>query len=117
VAKNENNANRTRATLLGRLKNFDDHASWQEFFDIYWPLVYGFARKAGLTDAEAQDAVAETFAVVAKKMPGFKYDPAPRHVQGVVAHPDALAHRRPVPQTRAARDPFAAGRHRAHRND
>jgi RNA polymerase sigma-70 factor (ECF subfamily) len=76
VAKNENDANRTRATLLGRLKNFDDHASWQEFFDIYWPLVYGFARKAGLTDAEAQDAVAETFAVVAQKMPDFKYDPA-----------------------------------------
>jgi RNA polymerase sigma-70 factor (ECF subfamily) len=33
-------------------------------------------RKAGLTDAEAQDVVQETFASVAKHMPGFRYDPA-----------------------------------------
>ena len=76
MAKKENDADRTRATLLDRLKDLDDQASWREFFGIYWPLVYGFARKRGLNDAEAQDATAETFAVVAKKMPGFKYDPA-----------------------------------------
>ena len=67
---------RTRATLLGRLKNWADQASWQEFFDIYWQLIYRVARKAGLTDAEAQDVVQETLMAVAKHMPAFKYNPA-----------------------------------------
>ena len=67
---------RTRVTLLNRLKVWDDQASWQEFFDIYWKLIYGVARKAGLTEAEAQDVVQETMLSVAKHMPTFKYDPA-----------------------------------------
>ncbi len=67
---------RTRATLLSRLKNWDDQSSWQEFFDIYWKLIYGVARKAGLSEAEAQDVVQETLFSVAKHLPKFKYDPA-----------------------------------------
>jgi RNA polymerase sigma-70 factor (ECF subfamily) len=66
----------TRRTLLSRLKNADDQAGWQEFFDTYWKLIYGVARKAGLNDAEAQDAVQETVIEVSKHIGGFKYDPA-----------------------------------------
>ncbi len=66
----------TRDSLLSRLKNWDDQASWQEFFDTYWRLLYGKARQAGLTDAEAQDVVQETVVSVARQMPGFQYDPA-----------------------------------------
>jgi RNA polymerase sigma-70 factor (ECF subfamily) len=66
----------TRATLLQRLKDWQDESSWQEFFDTYWKLIYGVARQAGMTDAEAQDIVQETMAVVARHMPKFKYDPA-----------------------------------------
>src|SRR6266498_1052034 len=66
----------TRATLLQRLKDWQDRSSWQEFFDTYWKLIYGVARKAGLTDAEAQDVVQETLVSVAKHMPTFNYDPA-----------------------------------------
>src|SRR6266850_876188 len=66
----------TRATLLERLKDWQDQSSWQEFFDTYWKLIYGVARKAGLTDVEAQDVVQETMASVARHMPTFKYDPA-----------------------------------------
>lgn len=76
MARDEDNALRTRVTLLYRLKNWDDQASWQEFFDIYWQLIYRFARKAGLTDAEAQDVVQDTFVAVAKHMPGFTYNSA-----------------------------------------
>lgn len=67
---------RTRATLLQRLKDWQDHASWQQFFDTYWKLIYRFARKAELTDQEAQDVVQETMFAVAKHMPTFSYDPA-----------------------------------------
>ena len=66
----------TRATLIARLKNWQDHTSWQLFFDTYWKLIYGVARKSGLTPVEAQDAVQETLFAVAKQMPGFKYNPA-----------------------------------------
>jgi RNA polymerase sigma-70 factor (ECF subfamily) len=66
----------TRATLIQRLKNWQDQASWQEFFDIYWKLIYGVARQSGLSDAEAQDVVQETLIAVARHMPAFKYDPA-----------------------------------------
>jgi RNA polymerase sigma-70 factor (ECF subfamily) len=65
----------TRQSLLSRLKDWEDQASWKTFFDTYWRLIYGVARKAGLNDAEAQDVVQETVVSVAKKMPEFKYDP------------------------------------------
>jgi len=66
----------TRTTLLMRLKDWQDHSGWQDFFDTYWNLIYGVALKGGLTPAEAEDAVQETMISVAKHMPGFKYDPA-----------------------------------------
>jgi len=65
---------RTRTTLINRLKNWQDQASWQAFFDIYWKLIYNFAVKSGLTATEAKDVVQETMISVAKHMPGFKYD-------------------------------------------
>src|SRR5579863_5435515 len=64
----------TRTTLIARLKNWQDQSSWQDFFDTYWRLIYGVARKCGLTDTEAQDAVQETMISVAKHMPNFNYD-------------------------------------------
>src|SRR5215831_16799864 len=59
----------TRATLIEKLKNWQDQASWQEFFDIYWRLIYCVARKAGLSEVEAQDVVQETLVSVAKHIP------------------------------------------------
>jgi RNA polymerase sigma factor (sigma-70 family) len=61
---------------LTRLKDWDDQQAWREFFDLYWRLIYSVARRAGLSEAEAQDVVQETLLVVAKEMPGFRYDPA-----------------------------------------
>ena len=62
--------------FLSRLRSWRDEESWQEFFDTYGRLIYRMAMKAGLSDAEAQDVVQETIILVARKMPGFKYDPA-----------------------------------------
>jgi RNA polymerase sigma factor (sigma-70 family) len=63
----------TRQSLLERLKQWDDQDGWKLFFDTYWRLIYQTALKAGLSDAEAQDAVQETVISVLKKMPGFEY--------------------------------------------
>jgi RNA polymerase sigma-70 factor (ECF subfamily) len=66
----------TRRTLLSRLRNWDDHESWREFFDTYWQLIHRVARKAGLSEEEAQDVVQETVISIARKIPDFRYDPA-----------------------------------------
>jgi RNA polymerase sigma-70 factor (ECF subfamily) len=66
----------TRQSLLERLKDWEDQKSWVDFFNTYWKLIYGVARHAGLTEAEAQDVVQETVITVAKKMGEFKTDPA-----------------------------------------
>src|SRR3954470_11706135 len=64
----------TRASLLARIKNLDDHESWQDFFDTYWKLIYGVSVKRGLTRSEAQDVVQETMCAAMKHMPNFNYD-------------------------------------------
>ena len=65
----------TRASLLGRLKDWQDEESWREFFNIYRQLIFSFAIKSGLTDAEAEDVVQETVISVAKTIKEFEYDP------------------------------------------
>ncbi len=64
----------TRQSLLSRLKNLSDQTSWKRFFDTYWRLIYDVARKAGMTDAEAQDIVQETIIGVARRIPEFRYN-------------------------------------------
>jgi RNA polymerase sigma-70 factor (ECF subfamily) len=97
----------TRVTLLNRLKDWRDQSSWQEFFDIYWKLIYGVARKAGLTETEAQDVVQETLFSVAKHIPEFKYDPAIGSFKGWLLNMtrwrivDQLRKRGPVAEHRA----------------
>lgn len=65
----------TRATLLGRLRNWDDAQSWEEFTQIYWRLIYSVARRSGLSEAEARDVVQDTLLGVAKKIREFESDP------------------------------------------
>ncbi|MGO8678840.1 MAG: RNA polymerase sigma factor [Limisphaerales bacterium] len=66
----------TRSSLLSRLRNAGDEASWRFFFETYWRLIYNVARRSGLADSDAQDIVQETVIAVARKMPSFRYDPA-----------------------------------------
>ena len=74
--KDEDELIPTRASLLSRLKDWQDETSWKVFFDTYWKLIYNAAIKAGLTDAEAQDVVQETVISVFKSMPDFQYKAA-----------------------------------------
>ena len=66
----------TRRSLLTRLRDASDQTGWQEFFETYWKLLYRVARKSGLTEVEAQDAVQATIITVAQQMPKFRYEPA-----------------------------------------
>ena len=72
----------TRRSLVERLGNPDDQASWRTFFEAYGGLLYRVARAAGLTNTEAQDAVQETVITVARNVGGLNYDPAAGSFKG-----------------------------------
>lgn len=64
----------TRDSLLSRLKDWQDDASWRDFFNTYWRLIYGVALKSGLSEQEAEEVVQETLITVARRIPEFEYD-------------------------------------------
>jgi RNA polymerase sigma-70 factor (ECF subfamily) len=65
----------TRPSLLVRIRDVQDQAAWREFVDIYGPVVYGFARKRGLQDADAGDLTQEVMRAVAAVAGRLEYDP------------------------------------------
>lgn len=62
----------TRDSLLNRIKDLGDDASWREFFEVYWELIYNLATKAGLNESEAQEVVQETVITVSRRINSFK---------------------------------------------
>ena len=66
----------TRSSLLFRLKEWNDSASWEEFFQAYNKSIHKIATGRGLTRMEADEVVQETMVAVARQMPEFRYDRA-----------------------------------------
>src|ERR1051325_6839875 len=65
----------TRASLLVRLRDPRDEAAWAEFIDLYGALVYNYARKQGLQDADAADLGQEVLRAVVASIGRLDYDP------------------------------------------
>jgi RNA polymerase sigma-70 factor (ECF subfamily) len=72
----------TRASLLLRLRDQQDGAAWTQFVDVYGPLVYHYARRRGLQDADAADLTQEVLRSVAQAMRRFHYDRARGNFRG-----------------------------------
>ena len=66
----------TRASLLVRIQDPSDAQAWRQFFDLYAPVVYGFARKRGLQDADAADLMQDVLRSVVTAAGRLDYDPA-----------------------------------------
>jgi RNA polymerase sigma factor (sigma-70 family) len=66
---------RTRSSLLFRLRDWQDAASWQEFYRLYQKLVYGLAIRAGLTRVEAEEVTQDVFKRVAETIGEFESNP------------------------------------------
>jgi RNA polymerase sigma factor (sigma-70 family) len=64
----------TRASLLVKIRDGADHRAWQEFMNLYGPVVYGFARKRGLQDADAADLMQEVMRSVSSAIGRLDYD-------------------------------------------
>jgi RNA polymerase sigma-70 factor (ECF subfamily) len=66
----------TRASLLVRIRDGRDQEAWRQFVQVYAPVVYGFARKRGLQDADAADVMQDVLRSVAGAAARLNYDPA-----------------------------------------
>jgi len=64
----------TRYSLILRLPTVEDAAAWREFVGIYEPVVYRFARRRGLQDADARELVQNVLVRVARAVGGWKPD-------------------------------------------
>jgi RNA polymerase sigma-70 factor (ECF subfamily) len=59
-----------------RLRDGGDHRAWRQFVDVYATLVYGYARKQGLQDADAADLTQDVLRSIAGAIGRLDYDPA-----------------------------------------
>jgi RNA polymerase sigma-70 factor (ECF subfamily) len=67
--------NATRPSLLVQIRDAQDQHAWSQFVELYAPLIYGFARKHALQDADAADLTQEVLRTVARTVQTLNYDP------------------------------------------
>ncbi|MEM8947321.1 MAG: sigma-70 family RNA polymerase sigma factor [Planctomycetota bacterium] len=65
----------TRLSLITRISDSEDSASWSEFVNLYGPFVYAIGRGRGLQDADACDLVQDVMREVAKSVDRFDTNP------------------------------------------
>lgn len=66
----------TRPSLLQRVRAWNDQSSWDEFHRLYRKLIYGLARRSGLSHVDAEDVAQEVFKRVAETIDQFESDPS-----------------------------------------
>ena len=76
----------TRATLLQRVRDPHDREAWHEFFELYAPLLEGYARARGLTRSDAEEVRDQCLEVLARRLPTFEYERARGSFQAWLHH-------------------------------
>ena len=66
----------TRASLLVKIRESSNADAWNQFIEIYGPIVFNFAKRLGAQEADAADIVQEVLKEVATSIGRFQYDPA-----------------------------------------
>ena len=69
------NGPRTRPSLLLRLRDFQDRKSWEEFVELYGPLILRYLLHVGVARQEALDLVQDVLWLVVRNIRHFEYDP------------------------------------------
>ncbi len=67
---------RTRPSLLLRVRDAGDERAWREFVELYTPLIFTYCQRRGLQEADAADVAQEVMRTVAHAIGGFVYQPA-----------------------------------------
>ncbi|MEM7477412.1 MAG: sigma-70 family RNA polymerase sigma factor [Planctomycetota bacterium] len=66
----------TRLSLLARLRDANDDAAWNEFVELYLPVIYRSARILGFQDADSQDVAQQVLLSVSQALAKRPHDPA-----------------------------------------
>ena len=98
----------TKATLLFKLRDPADSATWDEFVELYTPLISRYCASRGVATGDIADVTQDTMLRVAKAIRSFEYDPArgkfrswlfrvtysslARHFEKKNRQPDSLGH-------------------------
>jgi RNA polymerase sigma factor (sigma-70 family) len=64
----------TRASLIARLSDSQDAEAWQEFVEIYLPLLYRLARRKGVQHADAEELGQEVLIAVSRAIHRWEPD-------------------------------------------
>lgn len=64
----------TSISLIERLREPGQEEAWSRLVELYTPLLFFWAHRAGLRDQDAADLVQDVFAVLVQKLPEFLYD-------------------------------------------
>ena len=65
----------TRASLIARLSDSQDVEAWQEFVEIYLPLLYRLARRKGMQHVDAEELGQEVLIAVSRAVHRWEPDP------------------------------------------
>src|SRR5687767_14676256 len=65
----------TPQSLLEKLRLAPEPACWDRFVQLYTPLLYDWARRLHLQDADAADLVQDVLLALVRKLPEFEYQP------------------------------------------
>ena len=68
----------TRSTLLCNVKSPDNREAWEEFVELYRPVIYRMARHRGLQDADGQDLAQDVLVRVSRAIDGWEKQPGTR---------------------------------------
>jgi RNA polymerase sigma factor (sigma-70 family) len=75
IAPRDRSSRETRYSLIARLSNHGDDSGWRAFVHTYGDLLRHVARRSGLSDAEADDAVQETIITISANIDRFEPRP------------------------------------------
>ena len=67
---------------MWRLHGPGEQAAWRRFIDLYTPLLYSWACRMGLAEADAADLVQDVFVTLVQKLPQFEYQPGKGRFRG-----------------------------------
>ena len=77
-----NSGTPTNITLLMRVRDHGDQASWAAFAEVYTPLLYAYCQKRSISPADTSDIIQEVMRAVAGAIQSFDYDPSKGRFRG-----------------------------------
>lgn len=70
------NVGSTRISLLLRVRDLQDRGSWEQFVELYGPLLLRYLRRIGVSQQDAPELVQDVLLIVVRHIGSFQYDPS-----------------------------------------